>query len=105
MKWRCTARNNTNLHSDPAVRLFLLFHLILFLLFYLNQDLDKTLPIHNVTDEEIHAFVSADTTNSIKLMWIGHATSLVNIENCIIIIDPVFRLTFLLFYLVYYSFQ
>ena len=53
--------------------------------------LDQTLPIRQVTDKEIEDFVSSDTTNNIKLMWIGHATSLVNMENCIILVDPVFR--------------
>ena len=53
--------------------------------------LDKNLPVHNITNEEIEEFVSSDTTNSIKLLWIGHATSLINMENCIILIDPVFR--------------
>lgn len=53
--------------------------------------LDTTLPVHQISDEEINEFVSSDTTNSIKLIWIGHATSLINMQNCIILMDPIFR--------------
>ena len=56
-----------------------------------SQILNQTLPIHKISDEEIKEFICTDTSNNIKLMWIGHATSLVNIENCIVLVDPIFR--------------
>ena len=37
----------------------------------LYQILDQTLPVHQITDEQIKKFCEADTTNTIKLIWIG----------------------------------
>lgn len=54
------------------------------------QVLDENLPVHQITDEEIDAFCKADTTDTTKVIWIGHATCLVNFQNTIILMDPVF---------------
>ncbi len=57
--------------------------------------MNKTLPLHKITDEEIKSFCDEDTNDKIKVIWIGHATSLVNMENTIILMDPVFSHRFL----------
>ena len=46
--------------------------------------------MHQITDQEIEEFCKEDTNDKIKVIWIGHATSLVNMENKIILMDPVF---------------
>jgi hypothetical protein len=43
-----------------------------------------------ITDEEIKEFCEADTSSKIKVAWLGHATTIINFENCIILMDPVF---------------
>ena len=52
--------------------------------------LNETLPVHFITNEEINAFCNEDTNDKIKFIWIGHSTVLVNYENTIILMDPVF---------------
>ena len=52
--------------------------------------MDKTLPVHLITDEEINEFIKEDPNKKIKVIWFGHATCLVNFENVIILMDPVF---------------
>lgn len=71
INWRLTSKRNTNLPKNL-------------------KDLDKSLPIHQISDKEINEFISTNTSDIIKLIWIGHSTSLLNIENCIILIDPIF---------------
>ena len=44
-----------------------------------------------VTDDEIKEFCKETDGEKIKVLWIGHSSTLVNIENCIVMIDPVFR--------------
>ena len=44
-----------------------------------------------VTDEEIKEFCKENDGEKIKVMWIGHASTLINIENVIVLMDPVFR--------------
>ena len=48
------------------------------------------MPIHRITDQEIKSFCEEDTKDKIKVIWIGHSTSLINVENTIILTDPVF---------------
>lgn len=71
LKWKFCTPNNTNIPAD-------------------TKELDKTLPVHQVTDEEINTFCAEDTLDKIRVMWIGHATCLVNMQNCMILVDPVF---------------
>lgn len=71
MRWSLFYKDKTNLPSDKKV-------------------LDENLPVHQLTDEEISAFCNQNTTGKLKVIWIGHATSLVNFENTIILMDPVF---------------
>ncbi len=71
LKWTLISPNNTNLPRD-------------------KNELDKTLPVHLITDEEIKNFCAQDTFDKIRVLWIGHATCLVNMENCVILVDPVF---------------
>lgn len=59
--------------------------------------MDRQLPVHLITPEEIEKFCKADTTNSIQVIWIGHATSLINFQNNIILMDPVFSERFAIF--------
>ena len=54
------------------------------------QELDKNLPVRRVTDEELKKFCEEDTSNKVRIMWVGHATSLINMENVIFITDPIF---------------
>ena len=54
------------------------------------QVLDDTLPVKMITDQEIEDFCQRDTGDKIRAIWIGHATCLINIENTIILLDPVF---------------
>ena len=53
--------------------------------------LDDTLPVHMITDDEIKEFCNETDGEKIKVMWIGHASTLLNIENVIVLMDPVFR--------------
>jgi uncharacterized protein YuzE len=46
--------------------------------------------VHEITDKEINEFCEIDPNGNIKAIWLGHASSLVNIENKIILTDPVF---------------
>ena len=71
LKWKLFYKDNTNLPSNKEV-------------------LNETLPVHSITDDEIKNFCEQDTTNNFKVIWIGHSTSLINFENKIIIMDPVF---------------
>ncbi|CAF0815862.1 unnamed protein product, partial [Brachionus calyciflorus] len=71
LRWGLFHKDNTKLPSD-------------------NTILDNNLPVHLTSDEEIKKFCEEDTTNKIKIIWIGHSTSLINFENKIIIMDPVF---------------
>jgi N-acyl-phosphatidylethanolamine-hydrolysing phospholipase D len=48
------------------------------------------LPVHFVTKEEIERFCNADTSNKTLVIWIGHSTLLLNFQNQIIILDPMF---------------
>ena len=52
--------------------------------------LDETLPVHQVSNIEIESFCSQNTSESIKVLWIGHASCLINVENKIVLLDPVF---------------
>ena len=52
--------------------------------------MDENLPVHMITDEEIKEFCQADTSSKIKVAWLGHATTIINFENCIILMDPLF---------------
>jgi N-acyl-phosphatidylethanolamine-hydrolysing phospholipase D len=63
--------NNTNLPTD-------------------NKELEESLPVHHLSDDDIKYFCDQNTENKIKMLWIGHATSILNMENCIILVDPVF---------------
>jgi len=71
LKWALFTKNNTNLPSDKKI-------------------LDQTLPVHPITDEQINDFCKEGNPEQLKMIWIGHATCLVNIENCIVLVDPVF---------------
>ena len=71
LKWSLFTKDNSNILCDEA-------------------DLEKTLPVKKLTDEEIGKFCDEDTTNKIRVIWIGHATTLVNMDNFIFITDPVF---------------
>ena len=51
--------------------------------------LDETLPVHEITDNEINEFCKSDPNGKIKSIWLGHASLMVNIENKIILTDPV----------------
>jgi N-acyl-phosphatidylethanolamine-hydrolysing phospholipase D len=44
-----------------------------------------------INDTDINNFCDKDTKDSILAIWIGHATCLINIENKIILLDPVFN--------------
>jgi N-acyl-phosphatidylethanolamine-hydrolysing phospholipase D len=56
-----------------------------------ESELRQKLPVHSITDQELEKFCNEENNNDkIKVIWIGHATSLVNIENKIILMDPVF---------------
>ena len=66
------------------------FQLLLNSCLYIFQILDENLPVHMITDEEIKDFCEADTSSKIKVAWLGHATTIINFENCIILMDPVF---------------
>ena len=46
--------------------------------------------MHEISDSEINEFCKSDPNGRIKAIWLGHASSLVNIENKIILMDPVF---------------
>jgi hypothetical protein len=34
--------------------------------------LDQNLPVHEIADDQIEQFCAANTTNSIKVIWIGN---------------------------------
>lgn len=71
LRWTVFGKDNSSIPSD-------------------TKELDKTLPVRSVTDEDLKKFCEEDTSNKIKLMWVGHATSLINMENVIFITDPIF---------------
>jgi N-acyl-phosphatidylethanolamine-hydrolysing phospholipase D len=57
----------------------------------LSKILDEQLPVHQITDKEIWEFCKkGEKTNKTKVIWIGHSTVLINFENKIILIDPIF---------------
>jgi N-acyl-phosphatidylethanolamine-hydrolysing phospholipase D len=95
MRWRFSEKDHTNLPRDTKVFHFfkqkksfnLFFH---FLTPYAKKVLDENLPVHFLTDKEIETFCNTDTSNKTLVIWIGHATSLVNFQNQIILMDPVF---------------
>lgn len=55
-----------------------------------KKELDRTLPVHFLTENEINEFCKLNTENQIRVLWIGHSTCLVNMENSLILFDPVF---------------
>ena len=71
LKWMLFEKNNTNLPRD-------------------RKELDRTLPVHQITDDEINTFCELNTENQIRVLWIGHSTCLVNMENSLVLFDPVF---------------
>lgn len=71
LKWQLTCKNHTNLPRD-------------------KKELDRTLPVHQVTDEEINAFCKMDTEDKIRVLWVGHSSCIVNMENCVLLVDPLF---------------
>lgn len=71
LKWSLFTRNNTKLPRN-------------------TKELDKTLPVHMLTDDEIGDFCKLDTAEKIRVLWIGHSSCLVNMENTLILVDPVF---------------
>jgi N-acyl-phosphatidylethanolamine-hydrolysing phospholipase D len=71
IKWKLFNRKQTNLPEN-------------------EEELNKSLPVHYVTDEQISEFFKEDTRDKIRVLWVGHATSIINMENCIILVDPVF---------------
>lgn len=71
IRWKLFYSDRTNLPSD-------------------NKILDQNLPVHQISDEEIKKFCEEDTNKRFKVIWIGHSTSLINLNNVIILMDPVF---------------
>lgn len=55
-----------------------------------EKKLDQTLPVHFITDEEINEFCDTNSGGKIKVIWIGHSSCLINFENKIILMDPIF---------------
>ena len=47
---------------------------------------DKPLP--EVNPPDLQAFL--ETTDSLRFIWLGHSTVLVNVQNKLILFDPVF---------------
>ncbi|RNA26145.1 elongator complex 1 [Brachionus plicatilis] len=70
-RWKIFYKDRTNLPSDSKI-------------------LDKDLPVHQISDDEIKKFCEEDTSKKFKVIWIGHSTSLINFENTIILMDPIF---------------
>ncbi|RNA02301.1 N-acyl-phosphatidylethanolamine-hydrolyzing phospholipase D [Brachionus plicatilis] len=71
LKWKLFYKDNKNIPKDGRI-------------------LDQNLPVHHVTDDEIKKFCDEDTSKKFKVIWIGHATSLINFQNMIILMDPLF---------------
>lgn len=46
--------------------------------------------MHYISKKEIEDFCAENTTGKIGIIWIGHATLLVSLENQIILMDPMF---------------
>lgn len=91
LRWSLFYKDNTNLPRDSKVGLYhKQLNLNRLLKSFKTKILDTNLPVHLITDKEINDFCNQDTTNKFKVIWIGHATSLVNFENTIILMDPVF---------------
>lgn len=53
------------------------------------------LPVHQITPKEIEEFCKEDTTDKTLVIWIGHSTCLLNFQNTIILMDPVFSKRYL----------
>ena len=70
IKWSVFTKDNTNLPRD-------------------KKELDKTLPVHMLTDSEMADFCKLDTADKIRVLWIGHSSCLVNMENTLVLVDPV----------------
>ena len=51
--------------------------------------MDQVLPVNFITDNEIEKFCNTDTSEKTLVIWIGHATSLINFQNKIILMDPI----------------
>lgn len=55
--------------------------------FYHNQELDKVLP---VIKPNLDLFEKSSTSTEIRHMWIGHASSLIQMEGLTFLTDPMF---------------
>lgn len=71
LKFAIFEKDKTNLPNDPS-------------------ELDKTLPVHQLTSSEINDFISVSNNSTLKTIWIGHSTVLINLEGQIILTDPLF---------------
>lgn len=71
LKWKLFYKDKKNIPSDTNI-------------------LDKNLPVHQITDDEIKKFCDENTSKTLRVIWIGHATILINFQNKIILTDPLF---------------
>lgn len=78
LRWKIFYKDRTNLPSDKKI-------------------LDQNLPVHQISDEDIKKFCQEDTSKKFKVIWIGHSTSLINLDNKIILMDPVFSERYLIY--------
>ena len=63
------------------------------LIIFFIKELNRSLPLHYLTDKEIDDFCNKNSSDAkIRVIWIGHSTCLVNLENKIILMDPVFSM-------------
>lgn len=72
LRWKLFYKDNKNIPTDD------------------ENILDQNLPVHQITDNEIKKFCEENTSKSFKVIWIGHATVLINFQNTIILTDPLF---------------
>lgn len=70
-QWKLFYKDNKNIPTDSHI-------------------LDQNLPVHQITDDEIKNFCSEDSVKKFKVIWIGHATSIINFQNTIVLMDPLF---------------
>lgn len=63
-----------------------LMYLFVLLFFFYNQELDKVLP---VIKPDLNLFDKSSDTE-IRHMWIGHASSLIQMEGLTFLTDPIF---------------
>ena len=47
-------------------------------------------PLPEVNSPDLQAFL--EPTDSLRFIWLGHSTLLVNAQNKLILVDPVFRI-------------